>query len=98
MKTLDSMLNKTFTAEQRKAIRRKAKIKTAAIRLQRLRENRQVTQQALAEAMGTTQAAVSKLERRPNVTIVNVQRYIEALGGRLEMRAVFKEESEEILS
>ena len=39
--------------------------------------------------MGVTQATLSRLERRPDVKISNIRRYIEALGGRLEVRAVF---------
>jgi transcriptional regulator with XRE-family HTH domain len=97
VKKLDTLLNKAFTAEQRREIRRKAKAKVAAIRLQRLRENCQVTQEELAAEMGLTQAALSKLERRPNVTIANLQRYVEALGGRLEIRAVFREETKDLL-
>jgi transcriptional regulator with XRE-family HTH domain len=97
MKKLDSMLNKAFTSEQRQEIRRKAKAKVAAIRLQSLRESRRMTQEELARQMGLTQTALSKFERRPNVTLANLQRYVEALGGRLEIRAVFREESKEIL-
>lgn len=98
MKKLDTMLNKTFTAEQRLIIRRKAQEKVAAIRLQGLREHRQMTQEALANQMGLTQAAVSKLERRSNMTLSNLQRYVEALGGKLEIRAVFSEETRDIVS
>ena len=97
MKELDSVLDRAFTSDQRREIRRQAKTKVAAIRLQNLRENCQVTQEELARQMGLTQAAISKLERRPNVTLANLQRYVEALGGRLEIRAVFREETREIL-
>lgn len=98
MKKLDTVLKKAFTVEQRLEIRRKAKEKIAAIRLQRLREQREVTQEDLAEQMGLTQAALSKLERRPNVTLSNLQRYVEALGGRLEIRAVFNEETKDLIN
>ena len=97
MKKLDDMLNKAFTTEQRQEIRRQAQEKVTAIRLQGLREHRQMTQEDLARHMGLTQAAVSKLERRPNVTLSNLQRYVEALGGRLEIRAVFSEETRDIV-
>jgi len=97
MKKLDIMLDRAFTPDQRREIRRQAKAKVAAIRLQSLRENCQMTQEELALQMGLTQAAISKLERRPNVTLANLQRYVEALGGRLEIRAVFRGETREIL-
>ncbi len=70
---------------------------SAAIRLQHLREIRHITQERIANSMGISQAALSRLERRPNITIGALQRYVEALGGRLEVRAVFKEETQQIL-
>ena len=48
--------------------------------------------------MGLSQSALSELERRPNITISALQRYIEALGGQLEIKAVFQEGSEELLT
>ena len=48
--------------------------------------------------MGLSQSALSELERRPNITLETLQRYIEALGGRLEIRAVFQEGTEELLA
>ena len=56
--------------------------------MQRLREARHLTQEETAQAMGVSQAALSKLERRPNVTIGVLQRYVEAIGGRLEVNVV----------
>ena len=57
--------------------------------LYRLRQARNVTQDELAAAMGTTQASVSKLERRPDVYLSSVRRYVEAMGGELEITARF---------
>ncbi len=97
MNSLDQVMKKAFTPEKRAEIRRKAKEKVAAIRLQHLRETRHVTQDRIANSMGISQAALSRLERRPNITLSALQRYVEALGGRLEVRAVFKEDTQEIL-
>ena len=41
--------------------------------------------------MGLSQSALSELERRPNITLGTLQRYIEVLGGHLEVRAVFQD-------
>jgi transcriptional regulator with XRE-family HTH domain len=57
--------------------------------LYRLRQARNVTQDELATAMGTTQASVSKLERRPDVYLSSMRRYVEAMGGELEVTARF---------
>jgi transcriptional regulator with XRE-family HTH domain len=56
-----------------------------------LRVARQKTQEQLAETLNVDQAAISKLERRTDVYVSTLRRYIEAMGGRLEMRAVFPE-------
>jgi hypothetical protein len=47
--------------------------------------------------MGVSQSALSEFERRSNITVGAMQRYIEALGGRLEIKAVFQEKTEAIL-
>ncbi len=97
MHSLDQVMEKTFTPEDRAEIRRKAKEKVAGIRIQHIRESRRITQERIADSMGISQAALSRLERRPNMTIGTLQRYVEALGGRLEVRAVFKEDTQKIL-
>lgn len=57
--------------------------------LQELREARQLTQQQLAEHMKSGQAAVSKLERRTDMYVSTLRRFIEAMGGELEIIAHF---------
>ena len=39
------------------------------------------------------QAFISKLERRADMYVTTLRKFIEAMGGRLEMRAVFREGS-----
>ena len=38
-----------------------------------------------------SQSALSELERRPTLTLGTMQRYVEALGGHLEVSAIFKD-------
>jgi len=64
--------------------------------LQELRQRRGVTQEDLAELMGVRQASISKLERRDNVTLKTLQGFVQALGGELEVRARFADETVEI--
>jgi transcriptional regulator with XRE-family HTH domain len=54
-----------------------------------LREARQLTQQQLAEHLKSGQAAVSKLERRTDMYVSTLRRFIEAMGGELEIVARF---------
>lgn len=60
--------------------------------LTELRQARRITQAALAEALGTTQASVSKLERRSDMYLSSLRRMVEAMGGELEITARFPEE------
>jgi transcriptional regulator with XRE-family HTH domain len=59
--------------------------------LDQLRALRQLTQAEISQALGITQAAVSKLEFRSDSYVSSVRKYIEALGGKMEIRAVFPE-------
>jgi DNA-binding transcriptional regulator YiaG len=57
--------------------------------LQELRQARQFSQAALAEALDTSQSAISKLERRVDVYVSTLRRYIESMGGELDIVARF---------
>lgn len=54
-----------------------------------LRRQLDVTQEELAGALGTSQASVSKLERRSDIYLSTLRRYVEAMGGELEITARF---------
>lgn len=57
--------------------------------LHELRAARHLTQQQLAQSLDMTQAAVSQLEKRTDVYLSTLENFVEAMGGRLEMYAVF---------
>lgn len=67
-----------------------------AVRLGKLRETRFKAQVRVAEAIGTTQANVSRLENRDDLYVSTLYEYVEALGGRLELRAIFPDDIVEI--
>jgi predicted transcriptional regulator len=48
-----------------------------------------MTQEQLANVLGVKQAAVSKMERRTDMYISTLRGIIKAMGGQLEIRAVF---------
>ena len=98
MKDLNQLIKENFSSQERADIRRKSKEKITSIRLQQLRKSHHKTQKELATIMGLSQSALSELERRPNITLSAMQRYIEALGGQLEIKAVFQEGSQELLA
>lgn len=63
------------------------------VRLHQLREKRGATQTAVAEQLGTSRPNVSRIEAEDDVRVTTLDRYVRALGGRLEIRAVFEDES-----
>jgi hypothetical protein len=75
----------------RKRIEARVKEALAEMPLHELRDARQLTQQqlALAEHLRSGQAAVSKLERRTDMYVSTLRRFIEAMGGELEIVARF---------
>lgn len=66
---------------------RVAEIGPVVTSLTAVRNARELTQQQLADALGLTQGEISKIERRLNITIQTLARFIEATGGTLELVA-----------
>ncbi len=64
-----------------------------ALALAEAREGRNVTQKELAEILGVTQANISRIEREDDVYLSTLRKYVEALGGHLEIAAVFPEKT-----
>lgn len=64
--------------------------------LHELRRARDMTQVALARQLNMVQPSVSRLERQTDLYLSTLRRYVEALGGRLEIRAVFDDLDYEI--
>ena len=59
-----------------------------AMPLDEIRKARQLTQARLPETLGVNQGEISKIEHRTDIYISTLAGYVEALGGRLEIRAV----------
>ena len=57
--------------------------------LEELRAARQLTQQQLAKLLKKDQSAISKLERRTDMYLSTLREFVKAMGGDLEIRAVF---------
>lgn len=57
--------------------------------LRDLRVDQTITQRQLADLLQVRQASISKLERQDDVLVSTLRRYVEALGGELEVRARF---------
>jgi transcriptional regulator with XRE-family HTH domain len=70
-------------------IRKRTEELLAELPLQELRQARALSQQELAEVLGLNQATVSKLERRTDMYLSSLRRFVEAMGGELEISANF---------
>ncbi len=76
-------------ANRRQKIAQRVCETIAAMPLDELRKARQMTQAKLAQSLGVNQGEVSKIEHRTDLYLSTLSEYVEALGGRLEIRAVF---------
>jgi DNA-binding XRE family transcriptional regulator len=79
----------TMPTERQQKIANRVRQSLASMPLDEIRKARQMTQAKLADVLGVNQGEVSKIEHRTDIYISTLAGYIEALGGRLEIRAVF---------
>ena len=74
--------------------------KLAALRaempLHDIREAMRLSQTQLAETLGVAQPAIAKMERRTDMFVSTVRRFVNALGGELHITATFPEGTVEI--
>ncbi len=67
-----------------------------AFDLSEIRRSRKVTQADLARRIGISQSDVSKLERRGDLRLSSLLRYVKALGGRLRLLIDFPDGEVEV--
>jgi len=75
--------------EARERAESRARVILDEMRLEQLRKARDLTQAELADLMNTTQAQISKLERRADLYVGTLRAVVEAMGGHLEITARF---------
>ena len=63
------------------------------LQLAKLREARQMTQNQLAATLDVTQANVSRIEHEDDIYLSTLSGYVQALGGKLEVQAVFPDQT-----
>lgn len=68
------------------------RVMSLQVALHELRTGRDVTQVALAERLGVSQRNVSRIENEDDIRLSTLQRFVEALGGRVEIHAVVGDE------
>ena len=84
-------LQAKISPERRARTEERVKKAIAEMALDELRHARQLTQAGLASTLGVDQGSISKLERRTDMYISTLRSYVRAIGGDLQIRAVFPE-------
>jgi DNA-binding XRE family transcriptional regulator len=64
----------------------------AELRLAALRKHRKASQTTIAKRLSVSQSNISQLERGADPRLSTVASYVDALGGKLELVAVFDDE------
>ena len=82
-------LVKAMPDERQQKIANRVRQSLASMPLDEIRKARQMTQSKLALALGVNQGEVSKIEHRTDIYLRTLAGYLKALGGKLEIRAVF---------
>jgi transcriptional regulator with XRE-family HTH domain len=75
--------------ERQRKIANRVRQSLTAMPLDEIRKARQMTQTKLAETLGVNQGEISKIEHRTDIYLSTLAGYVEALGGKLEIKAVF---------
>jgi len=84
-----SELEKKMAPERRARIDKEYQRLLAEMPLRQLRAARELTQQQMASLLEVNQSEVSKIEKRTDMYLSTLAGYIKAMGGVLELRAVF---------
>ncbi len=84
-----SELIQAMPPERQQNIEKRFEESLASMPLDEIRKAREMTQIQLSEILGVHQSEVSKIEHRSDICVSTLVDYVEALGGHLEIRAVF---------
>lgn len=84
-------IRRTHSPEVEAGIRRSVEEAALVMKLYQLREARHLTQENLAKVLEINQGAVSRVEKRTDMYLSTLRSYIEAMGGRLQIKAIFPE-------
>jgi DNA-binding XRE family transcriptional regulator len=82
-------LEDKMSPESRARSDARAKELLANLALDELRVARELTQVSLARILNVSQSEVSKIENRADMYVSTLASYIEAMGGKLEICAIF---------
>jgi DNA-binding XRE family transcriptional regulator len=78
-----------FSEEEERELQRRYEEEVKKLSLHQVRQARSLTQVNLATILNVNQGTVSKLEKRTDMYVSTLRSYIEAMGGELQIKAVF---------
>lgn len=86
-----SQLRAQLSDERKERIAKKTDQLRQEMALYELRQARQMTQAALGKILNVEQPSIAKMEKRTDMYVSNLRRFIEGMGGRLSITAHFSE-------
>ena len=89
-------IRRTHSPEVEAEIARRVAEAPRVMSLYRVREARSLTQVNLAKILNVNQGAVSRMERRTDMYVSTLRSFIQAMGGQLQIKAIFPEAEIEI--
>lgn len=89
-------IRRTFSPEVEAQIAHEVKDAARVMTLYQLREARNLTQVSLAKVLSVNQGAVSRMEKRTDMYVSTLRNFIQAMGGQLQVKAIFPEGEVEI--
>jgi len=84
-----STLKSKMSLTSQKAVEEKTNQLLKEVLLYEIREQLHITQEEMAAKLNTKQANISRTERRRDMKLSTLKRYIEAMGGELDIVAKF---------
>jgi len=89
-------IRRKHSPEVEAEIAQRVKDAAGVMTLYQLREARSLTQVNLANVLQVNQGAVSRMEKRTDMYVSTLRSYIQAMGGQLQVKAIFPEGEVEI--
>ena len=89
-------LTKDLSPERRERIEQRKEQLREEMTLSELRKAFLLTQDTLATTLNVKQAEISKIENRADMLMSTLRNFVQAMGGDLEVRAVFPDRAIEI--
>jgi DNA-binding XRE family transcriptional regulator len=93
-KELQAKMNPADVAENKQRVREELQ----RMALDELRNAKQLTQQDMAELLDVPQSSISRIEQRADMYLSTLRNYVQAMGGILQIQAVFPEGGAVIIS